>query len=84
MDFAEGKYDLVTRMKMFTLEEYTKIYDVIGDYVGSYNRLWELMRYDDMNIHKVFNILREWVEMHIASCINDSPNVTETVMVLKN
>ena len=70
MDFEEGKYELVTRLKMFTLEEYTKIYDVIGGHVGSDARLWKLRR-NDMNINKTLDILRKHASMHLLSCIND-------------
>ena len=30
MSFEEGKHELVTCLKIITLEDYTKIYDVIG------------------------------------------------------
>ena len=36
MDYEEGKHELVTKWKVFTLEQYKKIYDVIGGHVGSH------------------------------------------------
>ena len=68
MSFEEGKYELVTRMKMFTLEDYTKICNVIGGHIGSYEILWKLMRYNNRNMHQALDILREWTKMHLASC----------------
>ena len=59
MSFEEGKHELVTRLKIITLEDYTKIYDVIGSYVGSFAKLRKLLKCKNMNINKALNILRK-------------------------
>ena len=50
---------MVTRLKIITLEDYTKIYDVIGGYVGSFAKLRKLLKCKNMNINKALNILRK-------------------------
>ena len=36
ISFEEGRDELVTKIKMYTVEDFTKIYKVIGGYIGSY------------------------------------------------
>ena len=59
MDYEEGKHELVTKWKMFTLEQYKKIYDVIGGHVGSYTTLWEFLKHYDMDLNKSLDIMIE-------------------------
>ena len=58
------------------------IHKVIGSHIGLYERWWKLMKYNNKHVHQALDILRKWAQMHLASCINESPNVIETVMVL--
>ena len=51
MTFVEGMEEMVIRTKMFTPDEFSNIYDVIGGHMGSYASLWYLIRYENMTIH---------------------------------
>ena len=83
MDYEEGKHELVTKWKMFTLEQYKKVYDVIGGHFGSYTTLWVLMKHYDMNLNKSLDILIEHSSMHLLSCVIDYPNKSKIVTSLK-
>ena len=84
MDYEEGKHELVIKLKIFTLKEYKKIYDVIGGHVGSYATMWEFLNHYDMDLNKALDILIQHATMHLLSCMKDYPNKTEIVTLLKN
>ena len=84
MDYEEGKHELVTKWKIFTLEQYKKVYDVIGGHFGSYTTLWALMTHYDMDFNKSLDMLIEHSNMHLLSCLREYPNKSEIVTSLKH
>ena len=67
MDYEEGKHELVTKWKVFTLEQYKKIYDVIGGHVGSYTTLWGFLKHYDMDLNKSLDIMIEHTTIHLLA-----------------
>lgn len=68
MSFEEGKKEIVERLKIWTLEEYTRIYEEIGGHMGSYSNLWEkVVLTNDLN--QSLDELKHRARMQLVNCV---------------
>lgn len=82
MSYNERKEELVTRLGMFTLQQYKHVYNVIGGHAGSYVRLWYIITSYELSIEKALKELMSKTEMHLILCLVQSGNKTEHLQVL--
>ena len=79
MSFDEGVKETVEKFKMWSLEEFTKIYDAIGGHLGSYALMWDEIKYKSLSVNDSIANLKQQSYDNLISCVRHTIDNIEAV-----
>ena len=73
MSFVEGRAELVDKLKMWDVHNFTKVYKTVGGHMGSLYRLWHYIRYDrhKLSLEDHLQQLKEKRYVHLMQCMSE-------------
>ena len=65
----EGREEMVNKYKMWTEEEFDKIFEALGGHTGSYQVLWSVMKERELNLDNCIQYVKKMSYNHLFVCI---------------
>lgn len=86
MTYEKGKEETVEGYKLWTLEEFDKVYEALGGHTGSYQLLWSVMKGRGYNLDESIKFVKMMSYSHLYFCVNvldDQESVESFLCILK-
>ena len=73
MSFVEGRAELIDKLKMWDVHNFTKVYNTVGGHMGSLYDLWHCIRYDTHNLSLDDHLqhLKQNLYVHLMQCMSE-------------
>ena len=78
----EGREEMVNKYKMWTEEEFDKIFEALGGHTGSYQLLWSVMKERELNLDNCIQYVKKMSYNHLFVCIGHVNNTRSLVSFL--
>ena len=75
MTHDEGREEMVNKYKMWTQQEFDKVFEAVGSHTGSYQLLWSVMKGRKLNLDESIQYVKEKSYDHLFVCIRGMNNI---------
>lgn len=79
MSYSEISAEVVNIHKLWSAEEFKKIYDTIGGHIGSYSRLYMYQTYYNMSVNDSLARMKREAIAHVTDSLNKVGNVSDAI-----
>ena len=75
MTCDEEREEMVNKYKMWTQQEFDKVFEAVGGHTGSYQLLWSVMKGRKLNLDESIQYAKEKSYDHLFVCIRGMNNI---------